>query len=68
MRLFLRSNDKLTDKKVEKTISLAVGDLMDASKVKADQRLLEDKYLEKGIGIQMWKVRFAINLPMAKRR
>ena len=46
--IIFEGNDKLSDKKLEKTISLAVGDLLDASKVKADQRLLEDKYLEKG--------------------
>ncbi len=46
--IVFEGNDKLSDKKLEKTISLAVGDLMDASKVKADQRLLQDKYLEKG--------------------
>ena len=46
--IIFEGNDKLSDKKLEKTISLAVGYLLDASKVKADQRLLEDKYLEKG--------------------
>ena len=46
--IIFKGNDKLSDKKLAKTISLAVGDLLDASNVKADQRLLEDEYLEKG--------------------
>ena len=46
--IIFEGNDKLSDKKLEKTITQSVGDLLDASKVKSDQRLLEDKYLEKG--------------------
>ena len=42
-------NDKLSDKKLEKTISLTVGDLFDDSEFKSDQLALEKLYLEKGI-------------------
>ena len=41
-------NDKLSDKKLEKTISLTVGDLFDDSEFKSDQLALEKLYLEKG--------------------
>ena len=41
-------NKKLSNKKLEKTISLSVGDLFDDSDFKADQVLIEELYTDKG--------------------
>ncbi len=48
VKITFEGNDKLSDKKLEKTISLDVGDLFDESDIKGDQILIEEKYLEKG--------------------
>jgi len=41
-------NKKLSNKKLEKTISLSVGDLFNDSDFKADQVLIEELYTDKG--------------------
>jgi outer membrane protein insertion porin family len=46
-------NDKISDKKLSKSISTKLGQMLDFSKVNADLKVLEDLYLEKGY----WKIR-----------
>ena len=41
-------NKKLSNRKLEKAIEISVGELLDESEIKADQRALEELYLEKG--------------------
>jgi len=41
-------NNKLSDRKLEKQIEISIGELLDESEIKADQRALEELYLEKG--------------------
>ena len=41
-------NNKLSDRKLEKEIEISIGELLDESEIKADQRALEELYLEKG--------------------
>ena len=48
IEILFEGNDRLSDKKLEKTIFLSVGDLFDESDIKSDQLLIEEKYLEKG--------------------
>ena len=45
-------NDKLSDKKLAKTITLNLGELYDDSSLKLDQLAIEELYLEKGY----WKI------------
>ena len=47
-KILFMGNDKLSDKKLEKTITLSVGDLFDDSTFKADQVAIEELYLRKG--------------------
>jgi outer membrane protein insertion porin family len=47
-KIIFEGNKKLSDKKLEKTISLNEGDLLDESTLKEDQNLVAEKYLEKG--------------------
>ncbi len=46
-------NDKISDKKLSKSISTKLGQMLDLSKVNADLKVLEDLYLEKGY----WNIR-----------
>ena len=46
-------NDKISDKKLSKSISTKLGQMLDFSKVNADLKVLEDLYLEKGY----WNIR-----------
>jgi len=41
-------NKKLSNRKLEKAIEISIGELLDESEIKADQRALEELYLEKG--------------------
>jgi outer membrane protein insertion porin family len=47
-KIVFEGNKKLSDRKLEKTISLKEGDLLDEATLKEDQNLVEEKYLEKG--------------------
>ncbi|MEL0098183.1 MAG: outer membrane protein assembly factor BamA [Opitutae bacterium] len=47
-KIIFEGNDKLSNKKLSKTITLQVGELYDESMAKSDKILLEDLYLEKG--------------------
>jgi len=46
-------NDKISDKKLFKSISTKLGQMLDLSKINADLKVLEDLYLEKGY----WKIK-----------
>lgn len=41
-------NKKLSKRKLEKVIEISIGELLDESEIKADQKALEELYLEKG--------------------
>ena len=41
-------NDKISKKKLENTIQTSVGELLDESEIKADQKSLQELYLDKG--------------------
>ena len=47
-KIVFEGNKKLSDRKLEKTISLKEGDLLDEATLKEDQNLVAEKYLEKG--------------------
>ena len=47
-KILFEGNKKLSDRKLEKTISLKEGDLLDESTLKEDKNLISEKYLEKG--------------------
>ena len=47
-RIVFEGNNKLSDRKLEKTISLKEGDLLDEATLKEDQNLVAEKYLDKG--------------------
>lgn len=47
-KIVFEGNKKLSDRKLEKTISLKEGDLLDEVTLKEDQNLVTEKYLEKG--------------------
>lgn len=47
-RVIFEGNDKISTTKLEKSIEVSVGELLDESEIKADQRALEKLYLEKG--------------------
>ena len=47
-KILFEGNRKLSDRKLENTISLKEGDLLDESTLKEDQNLIAEKYLEKG--------------------
>ena len=47
-KIVFEGNKKLSDRKLEKTISLKEGDLLDEATLKEDQNLVTEKYLEKG--------------------
>ncbi|MDG0963819.1 MAG: outer membrane protein assembly factor BamA [Opitutales bacterium] len=46
--IIFEGNDKLSDRKLEKEIEISIGELLDESEIKADQRTLQELYLEKG--------------------
>jgi outer membrane protein assembly factor BamA len=46
--VLFEGNDKLSDRSLEKIISLNAGDLMDEATLKSDLSLLKERYLEKG--------------------
>jgi outer membrane protein insertion porin family len=46
--IIFEGNNKLSDRKLEKEIEISIGELLDESEIKADQRALEELYLEKG--------------------
>ena len=46
--IIFEGNDKLSDRKLEKEIEISIGELLDESEIKADQRALKELYLEKG--------------------
>ena len=41
-------NDKLSTRKLEKSIEISLGELLDEAEIKSDQKALEELYLEKG--------------------
>ncbi len=43
-----QGNEKLSKRKLEKVIEISIGELLDESEIKADQKALEELYLEKG--------------------
>ena len=47
-KIRFEGNNKLSDKKLEKTVTLNEGDLLDEATLKEDQNLVSEKYLEKG--------------------
>ncbi len=47
-KIYFKGNKKFSIRKLEKTISLKEGDLLDEATLKEDQNLLVEKYLEKG--------------------
>ena len=47
-KIVFEGNKKLSDRKLEKTISLKEGDLLDEATLKEDQNFVTEKYLEKG--------------------
>lgn len=47
-KIRFEGNKKLSDKKLEKTVTLNEGDLLDEATLKEDQNLISEKYLEKG--------------------
>ncbi len=47
-KILFEGNKKLSDRKLEKTIFLKEGDLLDESTLKEDKNLISEKYLEKG--------------------
>lgn len=47
-KIIFEGNDKLSKKKLEKSIQVSVGELLDEAEINADQRELEKLYLEKG--------------------
>ncbi|MEC8244507.1 MAG: outer membrane protein assembly factor BamA [Verrucomicrobiota bacterium] len=47
-KIVFEGNKKLSDRKLEKIISLKEGDLLDEATLKEDQNIVAEKYLEKG--------------------
>jgi outer membrane protein insertion porin family len=47
-RVIFEGNDKISTTKLEKSIEVSAGELLDEAEIKADQRALEKLYLEKG--------------------
>ena len=47
-KIYFNGNEKFSVRKLEKTISLKEGDLLDEATLKEDQNLVAEKYLEKG--------------------
>lgn len=47
-KVIFEGNDKISTSKLEKSIEVSTGELLDEAEIKADQRALEKLYLEKG--------------------
>jgi len=47
-KIIFKGNNKLTKRKLENSIEISVGELLDEAEIKADQKTLENLYLEKG--------------------
>ena len=47
-KVIFEGNDKISTTKLEKSIEVSAGELLDEAEIKADQRALEKLYLEKG--------------------
>ena len=47
-KVIFEGNDKISTTKLEKSIEVSTGELLDEAEIKADQRALEKLYLEKG--------------------
>ncbi|MDG0964931.1 MAG: outer membrane protein assembly factor BamA [Opitutales bacterium] len=47
-KIIFEGNKKLTKRKLENSIKISVGELLDEAEIKADQKTIEDLYLEKG--------------------
>ena len=47
-KIIFEGNEKLSNKKLEKSIEISIGELLDEAEIKADQRSLTELYLEKG--------------------
>ena len=46
--ILFEGNSKLSKRKLEKSIEISLGELLDEAEIKADQKALEELYLEKG--------------------
>ena len=46
--ILFEGNSKLSKRKLEKSIQISLGELLDEAEIKADQKALEELYLEKG--------------------
>ena len=47
-KIIFKGNKKLTKRKLENSIEISVGELLDEAEIKADQKTIENLYLEKG--------------------
>ena len=47
-KIIFEGNKKLSKKKLEKSIEISIGELLDEEEIKSDQRALAELYLEKG--------------------
>ena len=47
-KILFEGNDKLSKRKLEKSVSISVGELLDEAEIKSDLREIEKLYLEKG--------------------
>ena len=47
-KIIFEGNDKLSNRKLEKSIEISIGELLDEAEIKSDQRALAELYLEKG--------------------
>jgi outer membrane protein insertion porin family len=47
-KIIFEGNKKLSKKKLEKSIEISIGELLDEAEIKSDQRALAELYLEKG--------------------
>ena len=47
-KIIFKGHNKLTKRKLENSIEISVGELLDEAEIKADQKTLENLYLEKG--------------------
>jgi outer membrane protein insertion porin family len=47
-QIIFEGNDKLSKRKLEKSIEISLGELLDEAEIKSDQKALEELYLEKG--------------------
>ena len=47
-KIIFEGNEKLSNRKLEKSIEISIGELLDEAEIKSDQRALAELYLEKG--------------------